>query len=124
VEKGAALNVPGDYGFTSLHFAAHSSGAALVQWLLDQGAKVVRDEGGGTPLHRSINSHAKDTTMWEFFLANGCSVKDVDDDLQTLLHASVARHNLTAAKWSGEERIRSLRARRRLPTAQPGAGRR
>jgi uncharacterized protein len=99
VEKGAALNVAGDYGFTALHFAARSSGAALVKWLLDKGAKVVRDEGGGTPLHRSINSHAKDTAMWELFLANGCSAKDVDDEQQTLLHASVTRHNLTAAKW-------------------------
>lgn len=99
VEKGANLNVPGNYGFTALHFAARSAGAPLVKWLLAKGAKVTRDEGQGTPLHQSINTHAKDTAMWELFFANGCTVADVNASQQTLLHRAAICHNPTAAKW-------------------------
>jgi ankyrin repeat protein len=99
VEKGADLNVPGDYGFTALHFAARSSGAPLVKWLIEKGAKVLRDKGDATPLHQSLNTHSKDTEMWELFLANGCSVKDVNASKETLLHRAVVSHNPTAAKW-------------------------
>jgi uncharacterized protein len=99
VEKGASTNVPGGFGFTALHFAARSSGAALVKWLFGKGAKVLRDEGGATPLHQSLNTHAKDSAMWELFLAHGCTVADVNHRKETLLHRAVTVHNPLAVKW-------------------------
>lgn len=99
VEKGADLNIAGNYGFTSLHFAARSAEAPLLEYLIKKGAKVLRDEGGGTPLHRAINTHAKDTVAWELLLANGCTIADVDKRHQTLLHHAVTHHCPPAVKF-------------------------
>ena len=52
IERGADVNVKGQYGVTPLHKAASTGDVKVVQLLLDYGAKIdAEDSSGDTPLH-------------------------------------------------------------------------
>ena len=114
IEKGASLDVPGEYGQTALHHAADSAPLALLELLLDGGAKSVKDEGGNTPLYRCLSTHFTDQKVWTLLLAHGCSVTDVNEAGETPLHEAVTDHNPAAVKF--------LLAKKADPAAKNGAG--
>ncbi len=99
IDRGASLNVPGDAGFTALHFAAPSAKVPFLEMLVARGAKITRDETEATPLHRCVDTDHKDDKVWAFLLARGCSVKDVNDEGWTILHEAVTNHNPAAVKY-------------------------
>ena len=99
VERGASLEVTGDYEYDALHFAARGAPAEVVGALLSKGAKVRRDKGGNTPLFSTMSTFCKDTATWELLLGAGCSVSDVNARGETILHRAVICHNPFAVKW-------------------------
>jgi len=100
IERGANLNLVGDYGASALHFAARNSDVAFVTELVELGAKVSRDKGGNTPLFRCFSVHnKKEDPVWAYLLGHGCAIEDVNASKRTVLHEAVSCHSVAGVKF-------------------------
>lgn len=99
IAQGADVNLKTHRGMNSLHLAAATAPLEFVKLLMKKGAKVIRDKQGETPLFRGVSTNDKSDDVWAFFLANGCSVDDVNKEKQTILHLARENANTSALKF-------------------------
>lgn len=100
MERGADVNLRGDYEQTGLHYAARYSDLAFVIEVVERGAKVARDKGGSTPLFGCFSVHDKrENPIWAFLLDHGCSLTDVNHSKETALHEAVTHHSVAGVKF-------------------------
>jgi ankyrin repeat protein len=100
VGKGADLHNEDDDGGTPLHYAAGSGNHALIEVLLKKGVKPVASKKlKYTPLHYCVDTHAKDTWIWDTLLAAGNPLDAVNKWGETPLYAAQSSWNPTAVKY-------------------------
>ncbi|HEY1546985.1 MAG TPA: ankyrin repeat domain-containing protein, partial [Kofleriaceae bacterium] len=99
IEHGADVMKPNDDSETPLHLVAASGNLAVLEALVAKGAKVTKTKLAYSPLHCSIDTHAKDTKLWDRLIALGCKLEDKTKWGDTALLEAVNSHNPTAVKY-------------------------
>ncbi len=100
IERGADLHNEDNDGGTPLHYAAGSGSHAVIEALLAKGVKPVASKAlQYTPLHYCVDTHAKDTWIWDKLLAAGNPIDAVNKWGETPLYAAQSSWNPAAVKY-------------------------
>ena len=98
IERGADVNTRSDNGCAPLHHAAENATVDMVNLLIERGATASVNKYGGSPLHYTMTTKAKDTALWDRLLALGCSLEQQEQG-STVLATAQTNRNATAVKW-------------------------
>jgi ankyrin repeat protein len=99
IEHSADVMKPNGDTETPLHLVAASGNLAVLEALVAKGAKVTKTKLAYSPLHYSIDTHAKDTKLWDRLIELGCNIEDKNKWGNTALLDAVTSHNPTAVKY-------------------------
>ncbi len=98
IAQGADVNTVNQNQAGPLHLAAQSGCRALLEALLDAGAKPTQSKYGSNPLHYCVRTHDKDEALWDRLIALGCGLEDRSDG-QTVVMTAQMFHNHTAVAY-------------------------
>uniref|UniRef100_A0A8C8SU28 Ankyrin repeat protein n=1 Tax=Pelusios castaneus TaxID=367368 RepID=A0A8C8SU28_9SAUR len=105
VLKENDINAVNSSNETLLHIAAANGHVAIIEYLINKGAKLeVKDKKGRTPLHRAAEKGQDDAV--KVLLQAGAYIYGLDKDAKTPLHLAVQNHHTHILKRILKEEAR------------------
>lgn len=96
LSRGADIEAISGDGRTPLHLAAQAGSIEIAQLLIDRGADITRNLGGGTPLHFAARQSS--TNIAELLIGHGADINARDNDQETPLHCAALLGSESNAK--------------------------